>query len=163
MRLYKAVDEYLEQGVYNNTLLEWAASTGNVAVLRYLKRQGVSYTKYGRYALCFASQNSQIETSKVLLEDITDKQWINEALYRAVSYSTVECACIFLEAGANPNATLLPPVIEAIRRNDLEMVKLLHQYGANLSVQWGWPLKLAKQKGFTEIAEYIEQNVLVMR
>ncbi|XP_026854841.2 ankyrin repeat and SOCS box protein 2-like [Electrophorus electricus] len=55
------------------------------------------------------------------------------ALYFAVVNSNNEAAAMLLEAGANPNLDIFNPLLVAVRKSCLEMVKLLVKHGANVN------------------------------
>ncbi|XP_017311967.1 ankyrin repeat and SOCS box protein 2 isoform X2 [Ictalurus punctatus] len=55
------------------------------------------------------------------------------ALYFAVSNSNVYAATMLLEAGANTNLDTFNPLLVALRKNCMEMVELLVNYGANIN------------------------------
>ncbi|KAI5090887.1 ankyrin repeat and SOCS box protein 2-like, partial [Silurus meridionalis] len=55
------------------------------------------------------------------------------ALYCAVCNSNVEGVTMLLEAGANPNLDFFNPLLVAVRKGCMEMVKLLVSYGANIN------------------------------
>lgn len=55
------------------------------------------------------------------------------ALYCAVSNSNVDAAEMLLEAGANPNLDTFNPLLVAVRKGYMEIVKLLVHHGANVN------------------------------
>ncbi|KAF5892576.1 ankyrin repeat and SOCS box protein 2-like, partial [Clarias magur] len=55
------------------------------------------------------------------------------ALYCAVSNSNVDAAAMLLEAGADPNLDTFNPLLVAVRKGCIEMVKLLVNHGANIN------------------------------
>lgn len=54
-------------------------------------------------------------------------------LYFAVCNSNIEAATMLLEAGANPNLDIFNPLLVAVRKSSIEMVKILVNYGANVN------------------------------
>lgn len=55
------------------------------------------------------------------------------ALYCAVCNSNLDAATMLLEAGANPNLDIFNPLLVAVRKSCMEMVKLLVNHGANVN------------------------------
>lgn len=55
------------------------------------------------------------------------------ALYFTVCNSNIDAATMLLEAGANPNLDTFNPLLVAVRKGCIEMVKLLVNYGANVN------------------------------
>lgn len=55
------------------------------------------------------------------------------ALYCAVCNSNVDAATMLLEAGASPHLDTFNPLLVAVRKGCIEMVKLLVSHGANIN------------------------------
>lgn len=55
------------------------------------------------------------------------------ALYCAVYNSNIDAVTMLLEAGANPNLDTFNPLLVAVRKGCMEMVKLLVNHGANVN------------------------------
>lgn len=54
-------------------------------------------------------------------------------LYFAVCNSNIDAATMLLEAGANPNLDIFNPLLVAVRKSCIDMVKLLVNHGANVN------------------------------
>lgn len=55
------------------------------------------------------------------------------ALYCSVCNSNVDAATMLLEAGADPNLDIFNPLLVAVRKGCMEMVRVLIRYGANIN------------------------------
>jgi len=83
-------------------------------------------------------------------------------LMMAVSGGHIEIAQLLLNAGADPNILEgegVTPLVEAVEKDDIEMVKFLLKNGAKIDIDGMFykPLDIAKKKGNSEIIKLLSK------
>lgn len=104
-----------------------------------IKRCGIS-------PLHMAAERNRDDVLEILIEanfdvnSLLSEDWSkmyedhrSTTLYFTVCNSNIDAATMLLEAGANPNLDIFNPLLVAVRKSSIEMVKLLVNYGANVN------------------------------
>ena len=134
---------------------------------------------YQLYPLGVACRNNDVETIKQLLAAKDEPMAMSSDCYEfdilygltlltyACRLSNVKLAHILLEHGINVNGYQSPcdtykvyPIMETIANNNIELVKLLLEYHADLDIKdsnGSTPLALAKETGVKEIENLLLQ------
>ncbi|XP_052234715.1 poly [ADP-ribose] polymerase tankyrase-like isoform X1 [Dreissena polymorpha] len=120
----------------------------------------------GRTLLFYAARYGQLETARQLVEagcglDQTDFLGMTP-LHEAIEKGHLEIAEVFLKDGrADPNIPKrdgMTPLITSSARGDLDAVRLLHKYGADVNkcdVTGCTPIFRAIQSGWNAIADFL--------
>ncbi|KAI1778445.1 ankyrin repeat-containing domain protein [Hypoxylon cercidicola] len=105
---------------------------------------------YSRYQpLLAAVKSGNPDIVKLLLNHGADPNWcpvVNTTLLIATRFSRLSIAKILLEAGAKVNEGCPPPIVVAVFREDMDMFRLLRQYGAKLDTPetGNWAMAVAQ-------------------
>ncbi len=169
-----------EDGFEGVTPLMWAASTGNLAVAKFLIQNGANIDLMNdpddMTPLMYAVANGHKEMLEFLL---TQKADVNRMSYRgwtalksAVYHNHGEIVQLLIDGGANVNAYLPPTdvidtsyasaLMNAVWDNRLEAVKILMDNNANMHFkdrEKETALMHAERMGHTEIAEYLKNYI----
>lgn len=139
--------------------LHIAARHGNIEVVQLLISAGAdvnSMTEYGWTALHEAVEYGDITIVKLLISAEADIDVEDEkVLELAAGTGSAELVLFLLDAGAQNMGSA---VMEAASRNDMEMVKILLDAGADIdcfSDDLKTPLTVAILKGYDELAIYL--------
>lgn len=148
-------------------LLVIAAFNGELETVRLLAEHGakVDKTSEGWTALHHAVANKHVEMIPILVECGADTERAEPEngqtpLQKAIENKQVDMVRALLENGADPDTTVAPrspPIAQAARLGQLEIVKLLVLHGADINVRDGtWtPLRFAEMGGHQDVAEYL--------
>ena len=123
------------------------------------------------YTAIYFDKEDALKYALTRYKDINDRVYSDEygltLLTYACKLSNVKLARILLEHGINVNGYQSPydtykayPIMEAIANNNLELVKLLLEYHADLDIKdsnGNTPLTLAKETGAKEIEDLLLQ------
>ena len=123
------------------------------------------------YTAIYFDKEDVLKYALTRYKDINDRVYSDEygltLLTYACKLSNVKLARILLEHGINVNGYQSPydtykayPIMEAIANNNLELVKLLLEYHADLDIKdsnGNTPLTLAKETGAKEIEDLLLQ------
>jgi ankyrin repeat protein len=142
-RLLQLVDAGADPDTRTNdgqTPLMWASRRGDRAiVVGLLKREADPSLRDvgGRTALIYSIQERNPEVASLLIDVMRsdDKQALNDALIYAALAGNLATTRRLLEAGADPNSRAGlhggTPLLTAVRRSDLALVRLLVMHGAD--------------------------------
>ncbi len=118
-------------------------------------------TKYmGMPLIAYAVVKNKPDIVNLLIDkgvDVNTKYRRMNALQAVIYKNHPEIAIKLLEKGANPNATVCggePPLLMAVKRNQVDVVKILLDKGANLN-QKSKLLEIAHKKKYTEIEKLL--------
>ena len=123
------------------------------------------------YTAIYFNKEDVLKYALNLYKDINDRVYNDEygltLLTYACKLSNVKLARILLEHGINVNGYQSPydtykvyPIMEAIANNNIELVKLLLEYHADLDIKdsnGNTPLALAKEIGANEVEDLLLQ------
>ena len=123
------------------------------------------------YTAIYFDKEDVLEYALTRYEDINNRVYSDEygltLLTYACKLSNIKLACILLEHGINVNGYQSPydtykvyPIMEAIANNNIELVKLLLEYHADLDIKdsnGNTPLALAKEMDAKEIKDLLLQ------
>ena len=123
------------------------------------------------YTAIYFDKEDVLKYALTRYKDINDRVYSDEygltLLTYACKLSNVKLAHILLEHGINVNGCQSPcdtyrvyPIMEAIANNNIELVKLLLEYHADLDIKdsnGSTPLALAKETGAKEIENLLLQ------
>ncbi|XP_062857513.1 ankyrin repeat and SOCS box protein 2-like [Trichomycterus rosablanca] len=125
-----------------------AAKNGHDGIVAMLipKTSRAKIRSCGISPLHLAAEQNRDDVLETLIESCFDvnamlsEDWSNmyedhrkTALYSAVANSNLEAATMLLEAGANQNLDTFNPLLVAVRKGCMEMVKLLVEHGADVN------------------------------
>ena len=158
----RCVKKLIEKGATLNTADDaghtvWtlAARAGSVDLLKFLiEDHGVaknSKDKHGFSVLCWAVQSGNIEAVRYLLNlGVTITTYIPQERVKTCYSCQIELPCHLI------NITQLnaDPYMEAIRKNMLEVVKLLEEYGCQLHESFE-ALSYAVDRNSVDVVEYL--------
>ncbi len=150
-------------------LLRTAALEGNLLAVNAFLEQGVlldAVDEEGHTALMFSAFNGHKEIVKVLLDQGADLDRNDFMGRSALLYASTgpfpETVKILLDKGAKPNIIdsdeHFSPLMHAAAEGNLEVVNLLLEYGADLSlkdIDGDDAESFARQAGHMEVADYL--------
>ena len=134
------------------TPLHLACMTGHPEVVKFLIEAGANVNaglEDSRNPLFYASGNGRREVVRILLDHnskLKDFQSLRQTpLHWAARGGFSECARLLLDRGADKNCLDYSdsPLVYAIRSKNLQVVKLLIDYGVDLDHTTGYPLYIA--------------------
>ena len=134
--------------------------------VRVMAQPDFNLEKQGPLALSYAAHDRNWEIVKLLLEASRGRNWgaapYNVPLHRAVLAGKMEIARLAIAAGADVNLPAADPeeptlLMVATGTNNLEMVKLLVEAGANANTVRGdrCALSIAAEMGNGDLFEYL--------
>lgn len=121
--------------------------------------------------LMYAAAEGHQEIVTLLIEHGADPNTINflgrSAIMYASSYGFYGIVKLLLESGATPNPhkefTNFPPLLAAVEKGHLEVVKLLVEHGANVyykNEDNKTALAISMEEGYGDIAKYLRNKML---
>jgi len=136
---------YVDENLYNefSTPLIYAAAAGQTEVVKLLIQNRVNVNTWGRThhvtPLMFAAGNGHVEVVKALLAakaniNLTNRNGNNAASY-AILNDQEETAIILITASKTNPALLGQLLLDAVRKDKSNIVKLLIDYKANINIK----------------------------
>ncbi len=135
-----------------------AASKGYLYIVKYfVEEKGVNPSIRDDQALILASENGHLDVVDYLVQNRTNINARNgKPLYGASIFGHLDVVDFLLKNGANINKG--QALIYAAGKGYLDIVKLLHSYGADLNSQDGLALLYAISNDKNDMVKYLVEN-----
>ncbi len=147
----------IERGGNIPQLLFYASLGGHLHVVKYLIEMGADPNSQSSSALKEASEKSHLPIVEYLLQFNPAINDITTALRRNITSSnrSLPVVKLLVEAGANIHYFTEDFLINNIEHNNFTIVQYLIEKGADVNARNDMPLKIAVEKGYIEIENYL--------